>query len=198
MRNIVLFVLLIIWVPSVYAGVLEDSDAARYAFAIKDYSKAFNLYKKLAEDGHAPEQFLFAEMLRKGQGTEKNTTEAAKWYAKAKRKGVTRRSEAYRIRNEEKRAIVAAEEAEKEDRFKGTPKYYQQKAITRITDAKFRIVAAKKTITHEKRIGALTGYVNKSRIYEAGSYQIAYEDELKRAYKDYKLAGGKLPLSKIK
>ncbi len=111
------------------------------------------------------------------------------------------KQEAFEKQQEKNRAAQRKRDATRdaaEAKRKTTPKYLQQKAIARITDAKFRIAAAEKAITHENRIGARTGYVNKSRIYEAGSYLIAYEDELKRAYKDYKQAGGKLPLSKIK
>lgn len=194
-----------------FADVIEDANIARDAYDNEDYSKAFLIYKTLAGHGEGPAQFVIAEMIEKGQGTEKNAASANEWRLKAERNGITtakmvhdawynpktlRKAALKKEREEIKRAETKRLAAE--EQRKSTPEYKQQKAIETINDAKFRIKAAQKAIDHENRIGERTGYVNKGRIYEAGSYLIAYEDVLDQSYENYKEAGGKLRLRDIK
>ena len=53
----------------------------------QDLATAFQLYRKVAEQGHAKAQHNLAVMYYEGRGTAKNTTEAAKWFRKAAEQG---------------------------------------------------------------------------------------------------------------
>ena len=49
----------------------------------KDYTKAFSIWKKDAEENVATSQFMIGVMYQKGQGTEKNLAEAWFWLKRA-------------------------------------------------------------------------------------------------------------------
>ena len=60
---------------------------AKDAYAAKDYAKAFNLYKKAAEQGYAEAQNQLGVMYSSGQGVTQDKTEAVKWFRQAAEQG---------------------------------------------------------------------------------------------------------------
>ena len=50
---------------------------------------------------------------------------------------------------------------------------------------------AQATLADEQRVGAVSGYVNKARMHDAGARIVWAEDDLKRAWADYRNLGGK-------
>lgn len=59
-------------------------DEARDKFKNKEYKAAFNIYKRLAENGYHPAQYKIAVMYEMGMGVEKNKLEASRWYDASK------------------------------------------------------------------------------------------------------------------
>ena len=60
---------------------------AKDAYAANDYTKAFNLYKKAAEQEYAEAQNQLGVMYSSGQGVPQDKTEAVKWFRKAADQG---------------------------------------------------------------------------------------------------------------
>lgn len=60
---------------------------AKDAYAANDYTKAFNLYKKAAEQEYAEAQNQLGVMYSSGQGVPQDKTEAVKWFRKAAEQG---------------------------------------------------------------------------------------------------------------
>ena len=56
----------------------------------KDYAKAFDWFKKMANRGQSDGQYKIGEMYYEGLGTEKNLMQAAMWYMKAAESGYTK------------------------------------------------------------------------------------------------------------
>ncbi len=56
---------------------------AHNAYNAHDYSRAFSLYKELAEQGNADAQTSLGFMYQNAQGTLKDTDQARQWYEKA-------------------------------------------------------------------------------------------------------------------
>jgi TPR repeat protein len=71
------------WVP-VQAQTFGQSFAA---FERKDYRTAFAGFKKQAEQGNAPAQFMLGNMYAKGRGVPKDDQQAVAWYRKAAEQG---------------------------------------------------------------------------------------------------------------
>ncbi|HJY79401.1 MAG TPA: tetratricopeptide repeat protein [Burkholderiales bacterium] len=67
-----------------FGGALEDGDAA---LKQKDYPKAMSLLLPMAREGNTFAQYNVGVMYADGLGTEKNETEAVKWYRKAADQG---------------------------------------------------------------------------------------------------------------
>ncbi len=67
-----------------FGGTIED---ALRAYRNGDYKTAFGLIKPLAEKGDATAQFNIGVMYAKGQGVQKDDSEAAKWYRKSAEQG---------------------------------------------------------------------------------------------------------------
>lgn len=65
---------------SVGASGYEDGLAA---FARKDYSKAMEIWKPLAEQGDARAQYRLGRMYEKSKGVSRDLRTAAKWYLEA-------------------------------------------------------------------------------------------------------------------
>ncbi len=58
-------------------------EAGKQAYLAKDYPQAIELFRPLAESGHAAAQVSLGVMYSLGQGVEKNPLEAVKWFEKA-------------------------------------------------------------------------------------------------------------------
>jgi TPR repeat protein len=69
----------------VAAGPFEDGVAA---YDRGDYATALQLFRPLAEQGHAAAQFSLGLMYRNGQGVPQDYAEAVTWYRKAAEQGV--------------------------------------------------------------------------------------------------------------
>ena len=65
-------------------STLEEGQAA---FEARDYTKAFELLKPIAEQGHAEAQCMIANMYHLGLGLYRNGSEAIKWYMSSANKG---------------------------------------------------------------------------------------------------------------
>ncbi len=57
------------------------------AFSIKNYTKAFQIWLPLAENGHVSAQSTIAYLYGEGLGTDQNYSESVKWYLKAAKAG---------------------------------------------------------------------------------------------------------------
>ncbi|MEM7716982.1 MAG: tetratricopeptide repeat protein [Cyanobacteria bacterium P01_A01_bin.68] len=56
-------------------------------FQVKDYGKAFELLKPIADEGDAEAQCIIGNMYQLGLGLERNILKAVKWYKKSAEKG---------------------------------------------------------------------------------------------------------------
>ncbi len=65
-------------------STLEEGLAA---FEARDYTKAFELLKPIAEQGDAEAQCIIANMYHLGLGLDRNGSEAIKWYMLSAKKG---------------------------------------------------------------------------------------------------------------
>jgi TPR repeat protein len=66
---------------------LADFEKGLLALRKGDYTSSFREFRSLAEHGHAKSQLQLGIMYEMGLGTEKDYSEAAKWYQKAAIKG---------------------------------------------------------------------------------------------------------------
>ncbi len=66
------------------AGPLEDGLAAYHE---RDYAKAFELFRPLAEGGNATAQFELGTLYAEGKGVEQSDTTAASWFHRAAEQG---------------------------------------------------------------------------------------------------------------
>jgi TPR repeat protein len=66
------------------AGPLEDGLAA---YRAKDYAKALELWRPLADKGDATAQYQIATLYAEGKGVEQSDATAAEWYQKAAEQG---------------------------------------------------------------------------------------------------------------
>ena len=66
------------------AGPLEDGIAA---YRAKDYAKALELWRPLADKGDAAAQYQIATLYAEGKGVEQSDATAAAWYQKAAEQG---------------------------------------------------------------------------------------------------------------
>ncbi len=86
MRLLKQFALLILLIPlSIHADDLDDGQAAYLA---KEYEKALNLLKPLAEGGNSEAQVTVGIMYDYGHGVTANPEEAFKWYKMAAEQGI--------------------------------------------------------------------------------------------------------------
>ncbi len=85
-RLIIIISLLTGFVPlSLYAQSFEDG---KVAYEAKDYKKALEILRPLAEDGNSQAQVTLGIMYDYGQGVSKDPVEAMKWYIKAAEQGI--------------------------------------------------------------------------------------------------------------
>ncbi|MGB6300323.1 MAG: tetratricopeptide repeat protein [Rivularia sp. (in: cyanobacteria)] len=66
---------------------MSNLSAGLTAFEAKDYVKAFELLKPLAEQGNAEAQCIIGSIYDLGLGLESNALEAVKWYKKSASQG---------------------------------------------------------------------------------------------------------------
>jgi TPR repeat protein len=77
-------VLLVSWATGAAAGPLEEADSA---YQNGEYVRAAQLFRALAEQGHARAQFNLGLLLADGKGVQRNYPAAQKWYQKAAKQG---------------------------------------------------------------------------------------------------------------
>ena len=82
MKHLILLCTLLISFNS-FAAIQPDADA----YERGDYSPAFTLIEKLAEQGDAKAQYNLGLMYDKGDGTPQNYKAAIKWYTKSAEQG---------------------------------------------------------------------------------------------------------------
>ncbi|MBI4006798.1 MAG: SEL1-like repeat protein [Gammaproteobacteria bacterium] len=87
MRSVtILYVLLVLWqIPAALAQSFEEGKAAYQA---KDYQKALEILRPLAEQGNSQAQVTLGIMYDYGHGVTANPEEAFKWYLKAAEQGI--------------------------------------------------------------------------------------------------------------
>jgi TPR repeat protein len=84
MRHIFFFLLIVMLSPISWGA---DFNKGVHAYERGDYATALREMTPLAGQGDANAQFYLGFMYSKGQGVEKNLTEAMKWYRKAAEQG---------------------------------------------------------------------------------------------------------------
>ena len=62
---------------------MQDLAPGLSAFEAKDYTKAFELLKPIADQGDAEAQCIIANMYHLGLGVERSIAEAIEWYTKS-------------------------------------------------------------------------------------------------------------------
>jgi len=83
MKHLLLLCILLITFSS-FANELSD---AATAYQRGDYTTAFTICEKLAEEGLAEAQYNLGLMCKKGEGTSQDYKEAIKWFTKAAEQG---------------------------------------------------------------------------------------------------------------
>jgi len=78
------FVIALAFVGTIHAGPLEDGLAA---YQDKDYAKAIEIWRPLADSGNAAAQFRLGAMYIEGRGVERDDAEAVKWFRRAAEQG---------------------------------------------------------------------------------------------------------------
>jgi len=91
---------------------------------------------------------------------------------------------------QEKAEAVRREEEEKEIARKASPSYKRELAEQNIKRMRAEIRAAEVRIAEERRVGNLSGYVDKRRLHELGSLIVAAEREIVRNWVIYRENGG--------
>lgn len=66
-----------------------------------------------------------------------------------------------------------------------------------IIDAKLRMARDQAIIARERKVGAVSGIVNKQTLHAAGSDIVRIQEQLPRLYARYRAHGGTKPLAKI-
>jgi len=70
-----------------FAAAAGPLDEGVTAYRAKDYAKALELWRPLAEKGDATAQYQIATLYAEGKGVEQNDAMAASWYQKAAEQG---------------------------------------------------------------------------------------------------------------
>ena len=78
--SVILIAVLSLSALSVFA---DNLDEAKYALRIKDYDKAVELLRSLANESDADGQYQLASLYRSGLGVKKNHKKAVYWLKKA-------------------------------------------------------------------------------------------------------------------
>ncbi len=76
--------IVVVLAPPLHAGPLEDGAAAYHA---KDYAKALELWRPLADKGDPAALFQIGTLYAEGKGVEQSDTTAAAWFHRAAEKG---------------------------------------------------------------------------------------------------------------
>jgi len=79
-RGAATMLLLLACAPMVLADAEEDFDRGHEAYVQRDYSQAFSLWRKAAEQGHPRAQNGLGVLYRDGLGTARNDSDAVKWF----------------------------------------------------------------------------------------------------------------------
>jgi TPR repeat protein len=84
----ILLIVMIAVVPAAGAGQDDDLDAAVKAVEQQDFMTAYQLLKKLAEQGNAEAQYNLGILYRQGKGVMRDTKQAVQWFKKAADQGL--------------------------------------------------------------------------------------------------------------
>ena len=140
---IMFFVLL---APIAMASELQEDQAqADQYYEAKDFSKAFNLYYRLAKMGVSHSQDMVSQMYEKGQGKKANLTDAYAWSVLAAQRGSTDR--------EERRDSLLQQVKDKKSAEKKAEKLmikYGREALQKKADSKAKL-------KHNTKSGGCTG-----------------------------------------
>ncbi|MBF0752275.1 MULTISPECIES: tetratricopeptide repeat protein [unclassified Pasteurella] len=86
--------------PVAFADSKSQFNQAVTAYENQSYTTAFNLFKPLAEQGHAAAQFNLGLMYAKGRGVRQDDHQAKYWAGKSCENGNQDGCDIYRILNE--------------------------------------------------------------------------------------------------
>jgi len=139
--------------------------------------------RQIAE--HAEWEHAAAE--REAQRKQADADEAARAKAEAGRVAAEQRAEVARRAEQIRQDRIAAYRAAHD------PRPYAE----RVRSLKGQIALARRVLSREERIGAISGYENRMTKYQAASIMVNAEDQLQAAYRDYRTHGGTLPLSAL-
>lgn len=98
--------------------------------------------------------------------------------------------EAQKQQSEDERKRLKAEQEAAELARRASPEYKASEAANQIRAAQAYINSAQSVISEEKEIGQVSGYVNKSRLHDAGAQIIFYRKMIKDQWNVYKANGG--------
>lgn len=98
--------------------------------------------------------------------------------------------EAQKQQSEDERKSLKAEQEAAELAIRASPEFKASEAANQIRSAQSYINAAQKAISEEKEIGQVSGYVNKSRLHDAGAQIVFYRKMIKDQWAVYEVNGG--------
>lgn len=98
--------------------------------------------------------------------------------------------EVQKQKNEDERKRRKAEQEAADLARRASPEYKASEAANRIRAAQAYINSAQSAISEEKEIGQISGYVNKSRLHDAGVQIILYRKIINEQWSVYKENGG--------
>lgn len=82
-----LFLSFVLSLSLLYADAQSDYNKGLNFYNKKEYAKAFQLYKSLAEQGHSMSQYSLGVLYTEGHGVTQDFNEAVRWYTKAAEQG---------------------------------------------------------------------------------------------------------------
>ena len=96
--------------------LFDEAKLADKHYKLKEYDKAFPLYKKSAENGNVESQLQLGFMYAEGWGCKKNVDEAIKWLTKVARTGGEHADSAEDTLNDLREEVAAKQAQEAEER----------------------------------------------------------------------------------
>ena len=154
-RIIISLVSLLIFSAPVLAQELEEGQAAYQA---RDYPKALQVLRPLAEQGNSQAQALLGIMYDNGQGVDKDPREAFKWYLKAAEQGMPTAQHDIGVKYFQGVGV--------EQNYQEAAKWWEQAANAGIADSQFNL-----GLIYYRGLGVKTDYQKAADLFRKAADQ---------------------------
>jgi len=151
----ILFFLLFILSTSIHAASYEEG---KQAYLTKDYDRALEILKPLAEEGDSQAQITMGLMYDYGHGVEKNQAESIKWYLMAAEQGVPLVQHDIGVKYFQGQGV--------EQNYLEATKWWELSANAGIADSQFNL-----GLMHYRGIGIPKDYVKAAKLFDAAAEQ---------------------------